>query len=107
MRRVTIAACSFVLAASFSVAASQATEPGPQATAAQANLAPTGKVDQSAAKEIGSTCLKSTGSRIPTKAGQCVNAPGVVYTHKQLQTTGKTDTAGALRNLSPSLTISH
>jgi hypothetical protein len=107
MRTFITAACTLVLAASFGVAAAQAAGPAPQANAAQANLAPAGKVDQSAAKENGSTCLKSTGSRIPTKAGQCVNAPGVVYTHKQLQTTGKTDTAGALRNLSPSLTISH
>lgn len=107
MRIVMSTACALVVAAAFGIAATQATEPTPQANATQVSSAPAGKLDQSAAKEMGSTCLKSTGSRIPTKPGQCVNAPGVVYTHKQLQTTGKTDAAGALRNLSPSLTISH
>jgi hypothetical protein len=103
MRTVIAAACALVVGASFALAATQAAEPAAQAN----NSAPAGKVDQSAAKAIGGTCVKYTGSRIPPKAGECVNAPGVVYTHKQLEMTGKIDTAGALRILSPSLTISH
>lgn len=108
MRRFITAACSLALAASLGLAASQAGEPPTQANAAApANTSPSAKADHAAQKQMGGTCLKSTGSRIPPKPGQCVPAPGVVYTHKQLEATGATDTAGALRNVSPILTISH
>ena len=104
MRTVMTAACSLALAASLSLATAWANEPATQANAAPAHAAPAAQVNH-AVKDP--NCIKSTGSRIPPKLGQCVNAPGSVYTQKQLETTGKATVAGALRDLSPSLTISH
>jgi hypothetical protein len=107
MRTVITAACTFALAGSFALSATRAAEPPTQASAAQASSTPAANADHAAGKQMGGTCLKSTGSRIPPKAGQCLLAPGNVYTHKQLETTGKSDAAGALRDVSPILTISH
>jgi hypothetical protein len=101
MRNAITAACALALAASLGFAAAGAAEPPAQAASTSA---PTTKSD---AKMVGGTCLKSTGSRIAPKKGQCLIAPGNVYTQKQLHSTGKTTTAGALRDLSPNLTISH
>jgi hypothetical protein len=103
MRPVITAACSLALGASLCFPA-WAAEPATQASATQANTAPAGKVNH-ASKEIGGTCLKSTGSRIPPPKGKCLLAPGDVYTQTQLRSTGKTDTASALGQLSPNLTV--
>jgi len=102
MRRLITAACSLTLVATLSLAAAQATEPATQATAPQASAK-----SNPGPKAFGGTCLKSTGSRIVPKAGKCVLAPGHVYTQRQLDTTGKTDTASALGMLAPNLTVSH
>ncbi|SFF31753.1 iron complex outermembrane recepter protein [Fontimonas thermophila] len=49
-----------------------------------------------------SNCLLETGSRIPrTATDPCVAAPGQVYTREDLDRTGATTTAEALRKLSP------
>jgi hypothetical protein len=54
-----------------------------------------------------STCLTSTGSRIPAGPdGNCV-ATGRAYSQTDLNQTGKTTAAGALGDLDPSITITH
>ena len=118
MRTAITAACTLALSASLALAAARAadppapttpassattkSDPSPSSSKLAADAKPGGKDSM-----IGGTCLKSTGSRIPVKNGHCVNAPGFVYTQKQIQATGATSTAGALRQLSPALTISH
>jgi hypothetical protein len=53
-----------------------------------------------------STCLTSTGSRIAPGPDGCT-AWGRSYSQTDLDQTGKTTVGGALRNLDPSLTITH
>lgn len=49
-------------------------------------------------------CLKETGSRIkPTEDQPCINAAGSAYTREEIERTGATTTAEALRKLSPSV----
>jgi hypothetical protein len=121
MRTAITAACSLALAASLGLATAHAADPGKQATPASTASSATSKSDPSQASSklaanekpgkpqsmIGGTCLKSTGSRVPVKKGHCEIQPGVVYTQRQLRTTGETDTASALRDLSPILGVHH
>ncbi len=53
------------------------------------------------------TCATDTGSRIKRKPNDCGAAPTRRYTKDELDRTGQTTAAGALRDLSPALTISH
>lgn len=46
-------------------------------------------------------CLRSTGSLIPAKSGQCLPVAGRTYSQEDLRRTGATTTAGALRMLDP------
>ena len=46
-------------------------------------------------------CLQ-TGTRIPLKEGECGASAGRVYTKDELDRTGETNTAEALRQLDPS-----
>lgn len=49
-------------------------------------------------------CLQETGSRIPTSAERpCVSAPGQVVTREQIERSGATTTAEALRKASPAV----
>jgi hypothetical protein len=59
-------------------------------------------------------CLRETGSRIAAAANakerragkpetHCANASGTSYSQKDIQRTGETDTAAALRKLDPSI----
>lgn len=51
-----------------------------------------------------SNCLQATGSRITTSAERpCVAAPGQVITREQLDRSGATTTAEALRKASPAI----
>jgi hypothetical protein len=54
-----------------------------------------------------STCLTSTGSRIPAGPDSNCTATGRSYSQTDLNQTGKTTAAGALANVDPSLTITH
>jgi len=55
-----------------------------------------------------STCLTSTGSRIPTGAGtQTCAAWGRSYSRTDIDQTGQTTAAGSLRDLDPGLTVTH
>jgi hypothetical protein len=53
------------------------------------------------------TCATDTGSHIPRKPGECGAAPSRRYTHDDIDRTGATTAGGALRNLSPALTVGH
>jgi hypothetical protein len=53
-----------------------------------------------------STCLTSTGSRIPSPDTHCT-ATGRSYSQTDLDQTGKTTAAGALGMVDPSVTITH
>jgi len=54
-----------------------------------------------------STCLTSTGSNIPAGPDRNCVATGRSYSQTDLEQTGRTTAAGALRDLDPSLTITH
>jgi hypothetical protein len=51
-------------------------------------------------------CVASTGTLLPTKPNSCTG-PGNTYSSEDLQRTGATTAAGALRLLDPTLTITH
>jgi hypothetical protein len=53
------------------------------------------------------SCLTSTGSNIPAGPGRNCIGTGRSYSQTDIEQTGKTTVAGALRNLDPSLTITH
>ena len=50
-------------------------------------------------------CLRSTGSLIPPRKGGCLPVTGHSYSREELLRTGAPDTAGALRQLDPSLQV--
>jgi len=50
------------------------------------------------------TCAHDTGSNIKLRPSDCSTAPSRSYTHQEIDQTGKTNTAGALRVLDPSVT---
>jgi hypothetical protein len=54
-----------------------------------------------------STCLTSTGSRIPAGTTTHCTAWGRSYSRTDIDQTGKTTAGGALRDLDPDLTITH
>ncbi len=47
------------------------------------------------------SCLRETGTRIPTKPGECVSAPGTSYSREVLQETGRVNLDDALRQIDP------
>ncbi len=64
--------------------------------------------NESSAKTAGGSppCLTSTGSRVPDPQTHCTGY-GRSYSQADFDRTGKDTTAGALRQLDPSLTITH
>ncbi len=52
------------------------------------------------------SCLTSTGSRITAGPDSC-SAWGRTYSRTDIDQTGKTTLAGALRSLDPSITVGH
>jgi hypothetical protein len=50
------------------------------------------------------TCAHDTGSNIKLRSHDCTAAPSRSYTHQEIDLTGQTNTAGALRVLDPSVT---
>lgn len=52
-------------------------------------------------------CLRSTGSRIRPKAGECLPVDGRTYSRRDIERTGARNTADALRMLDPRITIGH
>lgn len=68
--------------------------------AAMPVASPPQKTDKTALNDR--NCLRHTGSRLVGK-GQCANASGRAYTRDDLQRSGRTDLADALRALDPSV----
>jgi hypothetical protein len=54
-----------------------------------------------------STCLTSTGSRIPPGPDTHCTARGRTYSQTDIDRTGRTTLAGALSDLDPSITVTH
>ena len=52
-------------------------------------------------------CLRNTGSLIPAKPGHCLPVSGRSYSGKELLRTGEPDTARALQQLDPSISVGH
>jgi hypothetical protein len=50
-------------------------------------------------------CLRSTGSLIPPKPGECLPVAGRSYDREDIRRTGARTTAEALQMLDPSLTV--
>lgn len=87
-------------------AQAEATTPNTTATAPAAVADAEKSADRK--KEIAdNSCLTQTGSRIAPRADKqgrkCVNAPGRAYSKDDLDRTGATDLADALRRLDPSV----
>jgi hypothetical protein len=51
------------------------------------------------------TCMHYTGSRLIMKPDQCSASPGRSYSKEDIDRTGHSTVAGALRNMDPSVTI--
>lgn len=119
MKRVVLtsllAACAFA-------ASAQSTAPAPATsgqtatvqTEASAQLRTDGttgaQADTRAKAEVDRNCLRQTGTRIRDRAATdgkgrkgCVAANGRVYTREDIDRTGQTDIAEALRQLDPSI----
>ena len=54
---------------------------------------------ESAAAAEDTNCLKATGSHIPPKDGGCLHGPGRVITREQIEHSGATTAADAVRRL--------
>ncbi len=54
-------------------------------------------------KETRPNCMQDTGSHIKRKEGECVEAPGRVYSHEDIDRTGEINAADALRKLDPAV----
>lgn len=100
---------AFVFGLAFAASAQTAT---PAATQDEVSANPAVPADadklMEAKKEMADgNCLKQTGSRITPRADKhgrkCVNAPGRAYSKEDLDRTGATDLADALRRLDPSV----
>ena len=71
--------------------------------------APSRTAPEVAAAPVAATpagCVNDSGSLIPHPAGSCA-AFGHTYSQSDIETTGKTTVGGALRELDPTITISH
>ncbi len=65
-----------------------------------------GAKPQAAAVAQNPTCLKQTGSRLPAGDAGC-KGTGYSYSSDDINRTGETTAGDALRQLDPSVTISH
>lgn len=52
-------------------------------------------------------CAVETGSRIHRDSAHCSSSPSRTYTKDDIDRTGSTDTADALRLLDPTITVTH
>ena len=107
--RLPLFAAVFGLA--FAASAQTATPPATQDEVSASGAAPaaadTDKLIEAKKEIADSNCLEQTGSRISPRADKggrkCVNAPGRSYSKEDLDRTGATDLADALRRLDPSV----
>ena len=111
IRSLAIASASLALL----IAANASAQAAPAETTAQAqpDMVVSGQTEQDDRALRSRTCLRSTGSRILAarneraekdgKGQRCIAAAGRVYTQRDLDSTGHTDIADALRTLDPSI----
>ncbi len=93
MNDTTLASAAALLAFSLVAGAAETTENGAAVTAEKASAA-----------RLQPNCLQNTGSRIKPRADQpCIAAAGQVITRDELDRTGATTTAEALRKVSPAV----
>ncbi len=93
-----------------SAAAAQSSSPPPSAASPTDQAAPAAKsaaADHRLIKPGDRTCLRSTGSLIPPKQGDCLPVAGRSYSHDELRNTGAIDNAHALQMLDPSISLGH
>lgn len=102
---------SFVLCAGMAVGATafaQDASPASPAPVSQAGRsAAAAAAGRSPMKPGDRNCLRSTGSLIPAKEGQCLPVAGRSYSGDEVRRTGVNDTARSLQMLDPSISISH
>jgi hypothetical protein len=89
-KKTMIGACLTVCVAA---CATSPSTPGTSRRAAQAKVPPAG-------------CVADTATRIPVSPRDCA-ASGRVWTDQDIKSTGATDSAQALRQLDPTVVISH
>jgi hypothetical protein len=87
----TLLICAVVSASA--LGCSGAPQPRPDASAAAAATA--------------RPCALPTASRLPAKPDECSATPGRTYSDTEVQQTGQTNVADALRMLDPSVTVHH
>lgn len=95
-----------VLALPFAASAQQPPEVSKPVQAAAEADAASGPARTADRPRIDPHCLQHTGTRIQpskTKQGRCALGPGRVYTSDDINRTGETSVADALRKLDPSI----
>jgi hypothetical protein len=70
---------------------------------ARATAAATNTVAAHASRPGDRNCIRSTGSLIPPKPGQCLPVAGRSYSQQDLQRTGAQNVGDALRKLDPAI----
>jgi hypothetical protein len=107
MNRFALSLAAFTFAASaFAQTSVQVQVQTPAPSAAESEQGKAAEVTVIAAdsdKVVARKCLRETGSHIPRKGDQCVNANGSAYSREDLQRTGAADIGDALRLLDPSI----
>ena len=84
-------------------AMAQTVRPAPPTTPTVADQ-PTARQQHQVIKPGDRNCIRSTGSLIPAKHGQCLQgAFGRSYSARELRSTGQPNTADALRMLDPAI----
>jgi hypothetical protein len=99
---------SLALAVSLGVSVLAVAQSAPEQVASPSDTAPSSHANTTQGHQIikpgDRNCIRDTGSMIPAKKGQCLQAVnGRSYSQQDLRNTGKIDNAEALRMLDPSI----
>lgn len=100
---------SFILFAGMAAGTTALAQDAPAANpalAGQAGRSAAG-ADRSPLRPGDRNCLRSTGSLIPAREGQCLPVAGRSYSGDELRRTGVNNTARALQMLDPSISVGH
>ena len=106
MRHTRFMGIAVILAASLAASGAWADEPAPtpspKADKSHSTKADAGKTAANTSKDR-PNCIKSTGSRIPARPGECLSEPGHSWSRDDVDSTGKNTAGGALRQMDPLL----
>ena len=97
---------SFILSPGMAAATTARAQDAPAANPALAGRSAAG-TDRSPLQPGDRNCLRTTGSLIPVKEGQCLPVAGRSYSGDELRRTGVNNTARALQMLDPSISVGH